>query len=382
MHPEVRNAPRTAAVHPEEPGPARPGERRCTRHTPGLPKGREHTYCSGAPATAGEPICSLEAGTSPGAGPYVTAVVLEVLVVVAAPPIKDRVSRVSFTTPFVVALTASAPVVLVAPAALGGEVVAGGAVVVAPGLEVALSVVVLAALAGTVVVVPAGEPAPAVVVVASLADVVGTGTTGVGPSPVHTEVEVVEDGVASRRVVEVLVRVCVTGTVVAGGLWVVGRAVVAGAVVAGAAVGGAVVGVVVVGVVVVGVVVVGLVVVGLVVVGADVVLDGVGIGDEVTAREVLGEEGSVVQLPCPDLAAAGEPAPRARVPPAPDVGGVDDVGGVVVERGGTDVVVETVPEAGGAPVVAVAAWSLEASWEISALCLAISFSKVEISVAS
>ena len=377
MHPEVRNAPRTAAVHPEEPGPARPGERRCTRHTPGLPKGREHPDDRGAPATAGEPICSLEAGTSPGAGPYVTAVVLEVLVVVAAPPIKDRVSRVSFTTPFVVALTASAPVVLVALAVLGGEVVAGGAVVVAPGLEVALSVVVLAALAGTVVVVPAGEPAPAVVVVASLADVVGTGTTGVGPSPVHTEVEVVEDGVASRRVVEVLVRVCVTGTVVAGGLWVVGRAVVAGAVVAGAAVGGAVVGVVVVGVVVVGVVVVGVVVV-----GAEVVLDGVGIGDEVTAREVLGEEGSVVQLPCPDLAAAGEPAPRARVPPAPDVGGVDDVGGVVVERWGTDVVVETVPEAGGAPVVAVAAWSLEASWEISALCLAISFSRVEISVAS
>jgi hypothetical protein len=292
-----------------------------------------------------------------------------VLVVLAEAPASDTVPRVSFTTPVVVALSASAPVVLVEPAVSGGEVVAGVVVVVAPGLEVALSVVVLAALAGTVVVAPAGlPPAAAVVVVASWAEVVGTGTTGVGPSPVHTEVEVVEDGVVSRRVVEVLVRVWVTGTVVAGNLWVVGRAVVGGAVVGGAVVGAAVV-------------VVGADV-DVDVVGARVGLDDVRLGDQVTAREVLGEEGRVVELPCPGPAAAGEPVPRARVPLAPERPGVDDVGGVVVERRGTDVVVETVAEAGGAPVVAVAAWSLEASCEISALCLAISLSRVEISVAS
>jgi hypothetical protein len=152
-------------------------------------------------------------------------VVVEVAVVVVvavAPAREATLPSVLLTTPLVVAPAASVPVVLVAPAASGAEVVAVGVVVVvaavvvvAPGLEVRLSEVVLATLGGTVVVAPAGEtvPAPEVDVVAA---VVGTGTMGVGPSPVHTDVEVVEEGVASRRVVEVLVRVCVTGTVVAG----------------------------------------------------------------------------------------------------------------------------------------------------------------------
>ncbi len=314
-----------------------PEDRRCTRHTRDYPQGGS-TQETGThlqlPRRRRAPSCPLQPGTHPEPGPYVPVVVLVVVVVLAVPPARDAsVPQVPFTTPVVVAPAASAPVVLVVPAASGGAVVAVGAVVVvvASWLEVPLSVVVLAALAGTVA--PAGEPVPltAVEVVVSLAAVVGTGTMGVGPSPVHTEVEVVEDGVVSRRVVDVLVRVCVTGTVVAGDLRVVGGAVV-------------------------GAVVADVVVAGVVVAGTEVVLEPTVLGDEVTVGEVLGDEGSVVELACPVVAGADGPGPRAGVAPALDVGG-DDVGGVEVVVVGreVDVVVETVPDFDGAAVVAVAA---------------------------
>jgi hypothetical protein len=133
----------------------------------------------------------------------------------------------------VAGLTASEPVVVVAPAdapdlddaagvvvvvAVELPVVAGVVVEPAGTVEVAAADVVPAA-SGVVVVVPPGTVEEVVV---------GTGTTGDGPSPVQTVVEVVEGGtVASRRVVEVLVRVWVTGTL--GGVSVVGGAVVGGA---------------------------------------------------------------------------------------------------------------------------------------------------------
>jgi hypothetical protein len=107
---------------------------------------------------------------------------------------------------------------VVVPAASGGEevVVLGTVVVVVAGGEVVAggTVVVVAAvvaLDGAVVVVAAPEPLVVVVVPPPVEVEVGRGTTGLGPRPVHgLVVDVVGPGIFAR-VVEVLVRVWVTG---------------------------------------------------------------------------------------------------------------------------------------------------------------------------
>jgi hypothetical protein len=99
-------------------------------------------------------------------------------------------------------------VVLVVVAGAAVDVVVAGRaldVVAAPGARVVVA-------DGAVLVVAAWAPVGGVVVV--VASVVGTGTTGAGPRPVHTVVVVVEG--ARWRVVEVLVKVRVTGGAVVG----------------------------------------------------------------------------------------------------------------------------------------------------------------------
>ena len=228
-------------------------------------------------------------------------------------------------------------------------VVAGVVVEPAGTVEVAATDVVPAA-SGVVVVVPPG----------TVEEVVGTGTTGEGPRPVHTVVEVVDGGtVVSRRVVEVLVRVCVTGTL--GGVSVMGGAVVSGA----AVVGG----------------------------GAAVVV-------ELAGTDVVGDDvgGELVLAACRELAVETFPAPEdlateelATEELATEELGVEELG---VEGRGADVVVagrvvvvvlDATPACGPccwAALVVGTASSSCASCEISLPCLAISFSSTAMSLAS
>ncbi|MHB1498605.1 MAG: hypothetical protein ACYCXN_11935 [Acidimicrobiales bacterium] len=221
--------------------------------------------------------------------------------------------------------TASEPVVLVAPAdAPDLDDAAGVVVVVAMELPVVAGVVVEPA--GTVEVaaadvVPAASGVVVVVPPGTVEEVVGTGTTGEGPSPVQTVVEVVEGGTAvSRRVVEVLVRVWVTGTL--GGVSVAGGAVVGGAAVMGG--------------------------------GAEVVVERVG-------ADVAGEDvgGEVVLAACP-FGVEAFPAPAGW---ATEERGVEGWGaeGWAVEGWGVDVVV-----AGRVVVVVVLATPAVGLWRWAA----------------
>lgn len=228
----------------------------------------------------------------------------------------------------------NAGVVVAVVVVVAGElpVVAGVDVPPAGTVEVAAADVVPAE-PGVVVVVPPG----------TVEVVVGTGTTG-EPSPVQTVVEVVEGGtVVSRRVVEVLVRVCVTGTL--GSVSVVGGAVVGAA----AVVGG----------------------------GAAVVVELA--GTDVVGGDVGGEFGLA---PCPELALDTFPAPEDL---ATEELGVEGSGADVVVGGRVVVVLLATPACGPACWVALVvgtASSSCASWEISLPCLAISFSSTAISLAS
>ena len=219
-----------------------------------------------------------------------------------------------------------------------------GTVVVVVATELVVEAGRVVVVAATVDEVAAGAVlvAAGAVVVVSLGTVVvvGTGTSTGGPSPVQTEVEVVEDGtvVVSRRVVEVLVSVCVTGTL--GGFSVVGGAVVAGAEV----------------------------------VGADVVVDVPGVdvpGVEVPGVEVRlvgGWDDVVVELSATEVSVV-------------EVRGRD----VVVVGCVVGVVLDGTPACGldGAPeVVEVVGCSSRASVDISRLCFAMRPSSTPISLAS